>query len=226
MLKALFNLIYPKICYACGEAISGTINNVCISCRGDLAFLRIQDFQNNPIQQLFWGRVTFEKATAFAKFEKNGKIQKLLHALKYKGIKEVGITLGELAALEIGGSGFFNDIDMLVPVPIHAKKQKKRGYNQSHYIAEGIGNITELPIDLSSIKKELHTASQTRKRRFERFENVSNTFTLVNFEQLKGKHILLVDDVVTTGSTLEACANVLQKIEGVKLSLLTISATY
>jgi ComF family protein len=131
-----------------------------------------------------------------------------------------------LAALEIGGSGFFNDIDMLVPVPIHAKKQKKRGYNQSHYIAEGIGNITELPIDLSSIKKELHTASQTRKRRFERFENVSNTFTLVNFEQLKGKHILLVDDVVTTGSTLEACANVLQKIEGVKLSLLTISATY
>ena len=226
MLKALFNLIYPKICYACGEAISGKISNFCISCRGELAFLNIRDFENNPIQQLFWGRVTFEKATAFAKFEKNGKIQKLLHSLKYKGIKEVGVTLGELAALEHRDTDFFNDIDIVVPVPIHAKKQKKRGYNQSHYIAEGIENVTELPVDLTSIKKELNTESQTRKGRFERFENVSNTFTLVNTEQLKGKHILLVDDVITTGSTLEACANVLQKIEGVKLSLLTISATY
>ncbi len=226
MLKALFNLIYPKICYACGEAISGGMSNVCISCRAELAFLSIREFENNPIQQLFWGRVNFEKATAFTKFEKNGKVQKLLYALKYKGIKEVGITLGELAALEIGTSNFFNDIDVIVPVPIHAKKKKKRGYNQSHYIAEGIQNITEIPVNLKSIKKELNTASQTRKGRFERFENVSNTFTLLNTSQLKGKHILLIDDVVTTGSTLEACANVLQKIEGVKLSLLTISATY
>ena len=226
MLNALFNLIYPKICYACGEAISGEINNVCITCRAELAFLNIREFENNPIQQLFWGRVKFEKATAFTKFEKNGKVQKLLYALKYKGIKEVGITLGELAALEIGTTNFFNEIDIIIPVPIHAKKKKKRGYNQSHYIAEGIQNITKIPVNLQSIKKELNTASQTRKGRFERFENVSNTFTLLNSSQLKGKHILLIDDVVTTGSTLEVCANVLQKIEGVKLSLLTISATY
>jgi len=226
MLKALFNLIYPKICYACGEAIGGEISNVCIICRAELAFLNIREFENNPIQQLFWGRVTFEKATAFTKFEKNGKVQKLLHALKYKGIKEVGITLGELAALEIGTTAFFNDIDVLIPVPIHAKKKKIRGYNQSRYIAEGIRNITEIPVNITSIKKELNTASQTKKGRFERFENVSNTFTLLHPSELKGKHILLIDDVVTTGSTLEACANVLQKIEGVKLSLLTIAATY
>jgi len=226
MLKAIFNLIYPKICYACGEAISGKINNVCVSCRANLAFLDVKDFTNNPIQQLFWGRVTFEKATAFVKFEKNGTLQKLLHSLKYRGVKDVGVTLGELAALEIEGSGFFNGIDVLIPVPIHAKKQKKRGYNKSHYIAEGVGNITTLPINLTSIKKELNTASQTRKKRFERFENVSNTFTLLNTGDLTGKHILLIDDVVTTGSTLEACANILKEIEGVKLSLLTISATY
>jgi ComF family protein len=226
MLEAMFNLIYPKICYACGEAISGNINNICISCRAELAYINDKDFENNPIQKLFYGRVTFEKATAFVRFEKNGKMQKLLHALKYKGIKEVGITLGELAALDVGTTGFFDGIDLVVPVPIHAKKLKKRGYNQSHFIAEGIRNITDLPVDLTSIQKELNTASQTRKKRFERFENVTKTFTLESSTPLKGKHILLVDDVVTTGSTLEACANVLQKIDGVKLSLLTISATY
>lgn len=226
MLKALFNLIYPKICYACGEAISGKINNICISCRGDLAFLNIRVFENNPVQQLFWGRVNFEKATAFTKFEKNGKMQKLLYALKYNGVKDVGVTLGELAALEIGTSDFFKNIDVIIPVPIHAKKLKKRGYNQSQFIAEGIQNITELPVYSQVIKKELNTASQTRKKRFERFENVSNTFTLIDSISLKNKHILIVDDVVTTGSTLEACANALLQVEGVKLSLLTISATY
>lgn len=125
MLKAVFNLIYPKVCYSYGEATRGKIKNVCISCRANLAFLNITDFTNNPIQQLFWGRVTFEKATAFAKFEKNGTLQKLLHSLKYKGVKEVGVTLGELAALEIQSSGFFNGIDVLVPVPIHAKNKRK-----------------------------------------------------------------------------------------------------
>jgi ComF family protein len=226
MFRALFNLIYPKICYACGEAINGELQDICVTCRSELAYLNIREFQNNPIQQLFWGRVEFEKATAFTKFEKKGKMQHLLHALKYKGIKDVGITLGELAALEIGTTDFFNDIDVIIPVPIHAKKQKTRGYNQSHYIAQGIQNITEIAIDFDSIVKEQHTSSQTRKRRFERYENVTNTFNLLNKNKLKGKHILLVDDVVTTGSTLEACATQLQKIEGLKLSLLTISVSY
>jgi ComF family protein len=226
MFRALFNLIYPKICYACGEAINGELQDICVTCRAELAYLNIREFQNNPIQQLFWGRVEFEKATAFTKFEKKGKMQHLLHALKYKGIKDVGLTLGELAALEIGTTDFFNDIDVIIPVPIHAKKQKTRGYNQSHYIAQGIQNITEIAIDFDSIVKEQHTSSQTRKRRFERYENVTNTFNLLNKNKLKGKHILLVDDVVTTGSTLEACATQLQKIEGLKLSLLTISVSY
>lgn len=226
MLKQLFNLIYPKICYACGDSIVGKIDNICLSCRVQINKLHIREFQNNPIQQLFWGRVDFEKAIAFSRFEKNGKIQHLLHALKYKGIKEVGVTLGELAALDIGASSFFDDIDVILPIPLHKKKLKKRGYNQSHFIAEGIRNITELPTDLSSVIKETNTASQTKKKRFERFKNVDGTFKLINNNELQHKHILLVDDVVTTGATLEACANELLKIEGVKLSLLTIAATY
>ena len=226
MLKPLFNLIYPKICYACGDAIQGKREHICISCVANLSFLKIQDFENNPIQQLFWGRVHFEKATAFAKFENNGRLQNLLHALKYKGVKEVGTTLGELAALDIGTTNFFDDIDVILPVPIHKKKRKKRGYNQSQYIADGIRNITELPIDSSSIRKEVHTESQTRKQRYERFKNTTKTFTLLNKDKLKDQHILLIDDVVTTGSTLEACASVLLKIRNVKLSLLTIAATY
>lgn len=113
-------------------------------------------------------------------------MQRLSHALKYQGVKEVGITLRELAALEIGTTEFFNDIDIFVPVAIHAEKEKIRGYNQSHYIAQGIQNITEIPIDKTSIVKEMNTSSQTRKKRFERFENVTNTFKLSEVKQLKG----------------------------------------
>ena len=226
MLEALFNLIFPKICYACGDAISGSVQHICLSCRGDLAKIDTQDFTNNKIQQLFWGRLELEKASSYLKFEQYGKTQRLLHALKYKGVKEVGITLGELAAIELMEKGFFHEIDLLLPIPIHRIKNKKRGYNQSHYIAEGIANISNIPIDKTSLFKNVNTKSQTKKNRFERFENVTRTFELVQPRQLENKHVLLIDDVVTTGATIEACGNTLRNINGIRLSLLTIASTY
>lgn len=226
MFESLFNLIFPKICYACGDVINGSIQHICLSCRADLPKINVQDFTNNKIQHLFWGRLELKKANAYLKFEQEGKTQRLLHALKYKGIKEVGNTLGELAAIELKDSNFFNKIDVLLPIPIHYIKTKKRGYNQSHFIAEGISNITKIPVDVKSIIKEVNTKSQTKKNRFQRFENVNETFKVLHKEPLEGKHVLLIDDVVTTGATIEACGNALRNINGIQLSLLTIASTY
>lgn len=201
------------------------LENICMPCRGDLARLNILDFESNLIQQIFWGRVELIQATAFLFFEKNGKIQKLLHYLKYKSIKEIGTTLGEMAALELSSTPFFESIDLIIPVPIHKLKKQKRGYNQSNYIAKGISNITELLVDDTNAIKNLNTSSQTKKNRYERYKNVTNTFSILRKNDLKNKHILIVDDVVTTGATIEAFANELTKIEGVQLSLLTIAFT-
>ena len=183
--------------------------------------------KENPIEKIFWGRLELEKASSYIRFEKESKIQRLLHALKYRGIKDVGTTLGKLAAKEFVKSDFFNEIDVIVPIPIHKKKQRKRGYNQSHFIADGISAVTQIPVDKTSIRKNLNTSSQTNKSRFERYKNVNQTFTLTErASQLTSKHILLVDDVVTTGATIEACGNELKKIDGSKISLLTIACTY
>jgi len=223
MLKAFVNLLFPKVCFACGLAIQGKLEHICLSCRSDLTRANFQPNKENLIEQIFWGRLELERANSHLKFEKKSKVQHLLHALKYQGKKELGKTLGELAALEIKDTRFFEDIDLIIPVPIHKIKQQKRGYNQSHLIADGISSIVNIPIDLKSIIKKENTSSQTKKSRFKRFENVTNTFNIKNENTLSNKHLLVVDDVVTTGSTIEALGSQLKKIEGVRLSLLTIA---
>lgn len=226
MIDSFLNLIFPNLCFGCKNTVEKELFKICISCRSNLA-RHHQNFPfNDPIEKIFLGRLKLEKATAFLKFEKDGRIQQLLHALKYKGVSNVGIGLGELAAQELFAQSFFKDIDLLLPIPIHRKKQQKRGYNQSHYIAQGIANITGLNIDQTSIVKQIHTKSQTKKSRFERHKNVISSFKLMSKQNLKNKHILLVDDVITTGSTIEACGNELKNIPGVQLSLLTIAYTY
>ncbi len=226
MLNSLIDLFFPKICYACGDSIESSVKEVCVNCRHQLPRVHVHLYKENPIDKIFWGRIKLEKSTAFIRFQKGGKIQNVLHALKYKGIKSVGITLGEMAALEIQESGFFEDIDLMVPIPIHHIKRKKRGYNQSELIANGISNITEMEVNSVVLKKVLNTQSQTRKKRIERWENVNSTFRISDKESLKNKHILMIDDVVTTGATIEAVANELNKLPGVKLSLLTIACTF
>lgn len=226
MFGALLHLIFPNHCYACEEEISSQLQHICLNCRNEMPRGFDSIHKNTAIDKLFWGKVALEKSTAFLKFEKNGKAQRLIHHLKYDGKKEIGVTLGEMAAAELMAINFFENIDYLIPVPIHKLKEKIRGYNQSHYIAEGIHAITKIPVDKTSILKIIHTQSQTRKGKFRRWENVSSTFELQKVNQLQGKHLLLIDDVLTTGSTIEACAQELQKIPDVKLSLLAMAYTY
>ena len=147
----------------------------------------------------------------------------MIHALKYEENKEVGIYLGEQIAYEIESSQFFNSIDYIIPVPLHPKKEKIRGYNQSLCIAKGIKEILKIKIDSKSLQRKVNTESQTKKNKYSRWKNVDQVFELIDKNRLSNKHILLVDDVVTTGSTLESCISTLEQSEGIKVSIVTIA---
>ena len=226
MLAALLHLIFPNNCKACREAIPHQLKDICLKCRNEFPRFKENFQEGNELDKLFWGKIKLEKTAAFLKFEKGSKVQEVIHQLKYKGKKELGITLGTMAAIELASYNFFDDIDFLIPVPIHPLKERVRGYNQSEFIATGIHEITDIPVTNKLIKKGINTGSQTRKSRFKRWQNVSSSFTIQDRQAAKGKHLLLVDDVLTTGSTIEACALELMKIEGVKVSLLALAYTY
>lgn len=227
-MRALRHLFFPSICYACGAALYEDIEHICLQCRYEIPRAHPYAINENPVDKLFWGRFDFERAMSFIKFQKGGKVQSLIHNFKYKGRKKIGISLGKWAASELKEHGFFDGIDMIIPLPIHKKKLKIRGYNQSFYIAEGISTITQIPIHPKLIFKKINTESQTKKKRFKRWENVKASFQLnqKNSQKASDLHLLLVDDVVTTGATIEACAKVLKTIPNLKLSLLTIACTY
>lgn len=177
----------------------------------------------NPIAKIFWGRVPIHSAAAFYSFNKGGKVQRLVHQLKYKGEKHIGVTIGRLYGYELNYCDDFNTVNTIIPVPLHAKKQKKRGYNQSDYFAEGLAESMNAETDLKTLYRAAESDSQTKKSRFNRWTNVESIFQLKNTENLEGKHILLVDDVITTGATLEACAQTLLKVPDVKVSIATMA---
>ena len=173
--------------------------------------------------QIFWGRIKIHSAASFLNFTKSGRVQKLVHQLKYKGKKEVGVLLGELYGSELKHAELYKDIDLVIPIPLHWKKQKKRGFNQSEMFGRGLAKAMNIRLDTVSLYRKVDTETQTKKSRIQRWENVSEVFALKSEAHLEGKHILLVDDVITTGSTMEASANKLLEIPGVKVSLATIA---
>lgn len=175
------------------------------------------------MEQLFWGRCMIQKAAAFSFYNKGSRIRSLIHNLKYKGIREVGYELGHIYGLSLKSSGFLDDVDLIVPVPLHPSKKRLRGFNQSELISEGLAGATGLEINNEAIIRKIVSATQTRRSRFERWTNVEGIFNIPDPEKLKNRHILLVDDVVTTGSTIESCTNELLKIEGVKVSVTALA---
>jgi ComF family protein len=175
------------------------------------------------VAQLFWGRCLIEKAAAFSFYNKGSRIRNLIHNLKYKGIREIGYELGRIYALSLKSSGFTNDIDLIIPVPLHPSKKRIRGFNQSDSISSGIADVTGLNVDTDSLARTTVSETQTRRSRYERWTNVEGIFHVTDPEIIRNKHILLVDDVITTGSTIESCANELLKIEGVRVSVVAIA---
>lgn len=183
----------------------------------------MHDEQGNKLERLFWGRTDIQSATAFLKMPREGTVHKLIHELKYKENKNVGIRLGKLFGTELHASQRMNQFDFIIPVPLHPKKMYLRGYNQCDCIAEGITATLGSELMTDNLCRITFTQSQTRKSRYERWKNVETIFGVRNPSQLEGKRILLIDDVITTGSTIEACSNVLNKIQGLKLSVASLA---
>ncbi len=222
-LTDLLNLFFPNLCQACGQSLIKNEKIICLSCLFKLPKTNFHIHEDNPISQIFLGRVNINTATSFLFFNKGGNVQKLIHQLKYKGNTETGLFLGELLGSDLKKSSLYSNIDIIVPVPLHQKKLHKRGFNQSEIIAEGMSKTMNLPVNTNSFYRLENTETQTKKSRYTRWENVKNKFGVLNSEKLEGKHILLVDDVLTTGATLESCANSLLEIPQTTISIVTLA---
>lgn len=218
----MIGLIYPKICMACDRPLLKHEESLCTFCIYSLPKTNFHTQYDNPVSRLFWGKTDIEGAASYFHFEKGGHVQQLIHRFKYKGFKEIGIEVGKHYGTELKNAAPFKNADIIVPVPLHKSKQRKRGYNQSEFFAAGLSHAMQIPTDFTSLFRAKATETQTRKSRFERYENVESIFQLKANHPLSGKHILLVDDVVTTGSTLEACCRAL-KDEGNKVSVVTMA---
>ena len=227
MLKTLFadtmHLFYPHVCMGCGSDLLQQDSIICLRCLHDLPHTNFAQHTGNPIEKIFWGRVPLAAAHSEFYFAKESLIQQLIHQLKYKGNQEIGIFLGQLMGRSLLNSNRFSNIDFLVPLPLNPRKERKRGYNQAAVICNGMSGTMQVPVLTGIVTRGRFTETQTKKHRTERWENVANSFIVTDKEKLVGKNLLLVDDVITTGATLEACCQSILRVEGVKMSLATLS---
>jgi len=221
MLQYLVDLVYPRICPCCAEPLNRVEKNLCFRCYEQLAFCPYLPHQIHPIEKILWGRCPLQAATSLLVFSKHGIGQKLLHCLKYKGDYDTGIFLGHLLANRVLLHPELKTVDSIIPIPLFIRKKLQRGYNQSEIIGKGVAEKMNLPVITDYLIKPYETASQTRKNRMERVENVSGAFALnTHFDSNGLKHVLVVDDVITTGSTLETCVNLLTRNHRVSVATL------
>ena len=220
-LNSLLDLVFPKLCVCCGGVLMEGEENICLTCLYTLPRLIEKDYSNNKVMDLFLGRVKLQKACSWCYFEKQTSVQNILHHIKYKDKNHLAMQIGEIMASEM--PDFFAGIDAIVPVPLHIKKQKIRGYNQSEEIAKGVQKVVGLPIFSELLSRTRFSDTQTHKNKQERWLNSQGLFSLEPNEGFEGKHILLIDDVLTTGSTAIACLKCLEEIPNVKLSFLSLA---
>ena len=220
--QGLVHLLYPRLCEGCSKPLVAAEEVICISCGVQIPETGYHTVVENETGIRFAGRVPFLHATSYAWFTNDGLLQHLVHGLKYKNKKETGYYLGRQFGRAIQMAGWVTDIDMIIPVPLHPAKKAKRGYNQSMLIAEGLGEVLGLPASDNVLLRTRDTESQTHKTRTERVSNMSGAFKIAAGADLAGKHILICDDVLTTGATIEACAGALLVEEGIKISIATV----
>jgi len=212
-LSGLTGLFFPIICPACKLRMSDELH-LCLNCESHLPETNFHLNSKNPVAKTFWGRIPVEAATALYYYSKGSKVQNLIHQIKYKGNQQLGVFIGQKLGNVLMNSSTFKDIDIIVPVPLHPKKLKKRGFNQSSCIAKGISDISNKPVLEGAVIRTTYTNTQTLKNRISRWQNVKDVFAVTNTNILSGKNILVIDDVITTGSTLEALINKMhQKVE-------------
>ena len=219
--EALLHLAYPHVCAGCGNDVLPQHHLLCLSCLDSLPKTHFHLHAENPIAKIFTGRLPLQHATAQYYFTKESLLQHLLHQAKYKGHRELCLYLGNLMGQQLAESTWINSIDALVPLPLFAEREKRRGYNQSYLLCTGMAEVINKPVLKNVVIRSTATESQTRKNRVARWQNMEGRFALTG-TQLEGKHVLLVDDVVTTGATLEACGRALLEAPNSTLSIATL----
>lgn len=220
---SFWSLLFPRCCVVCGSPLSRGEECLCTCCNINLPRTGFHLRKDNPVECLFWGRIPgLKRASSFLFYRKGSDFRRILHMLKYGGYKELGEVMGRYMSAELSSGEFFDGVDMIIPVPLHRKKQKLRGYNQSEWIARGIASVTGIPLCAECMIREKNTETQTRKSTFERWENVEGIFRLCDTVHFEGKHVLLVDDVLTTGATTVACASAFAGVSGIRISVLTL----
>lgn len=223
LFEDFISLLFPRLCYGCGNHLMRNENLICTECHIAIPRTNHHNEEDNPVARLFWGRCMITRAAAFSYYNKGSRIRKLIHCLKYKDIRELGPELGSIYGHILKSSDFVNGIDMIVPVPLHPSRKRSRGYNQSELIATGLSSATGISIEKKTLVRSLKSQTQTKRSRFDRWTNVEGIFSIKDPDVFRNRHILLVDDVITTGSTIEACASELLKIEGVKVSVAALA---
>jgi ComF family protein len=224
-LGNIFNLFFPELCSVCEKSLSGEERIICVPCRLDLPLTNYSNWKGNNVETSFHGRIPIENATSLLYFNKKGNVQKLIHQLKYKNKQEIGTFLGNWLGEEMERSKRFTEIDYIIPVPLHSSKMKKRGYNQVSTFGNSLSDKLNIPFLENVLKRISKSKTQTLKNRFERSKDVDQKFELTDLQILKNKHILLIDDIITTGATLEACSIQLLQSSKIKISIATMAYT-
>tara|TARA_B100000809_G_scaffold252838_2_gene288023 strand:- start:5169 stop:5867 length:699 start_codon:yes stop_codon:yes gene_type:complete len=225
LLKDILYLFYPITCSNCDIYLKRNESLICIQCRHDLPYSHYTKHKENPVERLFFGRTPIQAGTSLFIFEQNGMAQTLIHKLKYQGKESIGNFAGYLLADELKKSLKYQNLDYIIPVPLHIKKQKKRGYNQLSEFGKSLSETLKIPFKENILLKISSSDTQTKKNKFDRWKNATESFQLLDVQFLENKHILLIDDVVTTGATLESCSNELLKIKNITISIATIAHT-
>lgn len=222
-LHDFFNLLYPKLCLACGANLPPNDELMCVSCQYQLPKTKQHEQKENGFTEIFWGRIQLETGAAQYYFSKSGRVQRLIHQLKYDHKPEIGRLLGKIYGQELRQQPHYQHINAIVPVPLHPKKQHQRGYNQAAAFGAGLSEGMEIEQYEHALERPVYAESQTSKSRQERMQNAQTAFRVKQPNLLTGKHLLLVDDVLTTGATLEACASQILALPDTKVSMATIA---
>ena len=223
MWQGFLHLLFPEVCVACTQDLPSSGSCFCLKCRIALAPSDMHLSRENEFTDRFWGRLPIYSGAALYYFTRKSPIQRALHQLKYHNKPDIGIQIGREFGKRLKQSDHFRTIDLIVPVPLHPRKERLRGYNQSAMFAQGLSETMEIPWSGSALVRNRFTESQTRKKRIERFQNVEEGFSVRKPALIEGRHLLLVDDVLTTGATLEICAQQLLRVPGTRLSMATIA---
>lgn len=225
MFKQLINLFFPNVCVGCKNVLVEQEKVICIHCLHELPLTNLHVNDSKVISKVFYGTVVLQHATALFYYPKKGVVRQLIHHLKYKNQKQISGYLGKWLGIELKNSGNYNDIDVVIPVPLHQKRTRQRGYNQVEGFAKELALSLNAEYNDSTLFRNKNTSTQTVKNRLTRWKNVQTIFEITDVNTLKGKHILLVDDVITTGATIKSCVTELNKIDNVKLSLAVMAYT-